>query len=59
MGDDKPPGELNRITEAGQNFGFPCYGGGHTRTNEYAKDTPPKDSCSRRSSRSRMRPTWG
>jgi glucose/arabinose dehydrogenase len=43
MGDDKPPGELNRIAKAGENFGFPYYGGGHTRTDEYAKDTPPKD----------------
>ena len=43
MGDDKPPGELNRIAKAGEDFGFPYYGGGHTRTNEYAKDTPPKD----------------
>lgn len=36
MGDNIPPGELNRQTEAGQNFGFPWYGGGSTRTNEYA-----------------------
>lgn len=43
MGDDKPPGEMNRITKAGEDFGFPWYGGGHTRTDEYAKDTPPKD----------------
>ncbi|MEH6718618.1 MAG: PQQ-dependent sugar dehydrogenase [Aurantimonas endophytica] len=35
MGDDIPPGELNRATEAGQNFGFPWYGGGTVRTNEY------------------------
>lgn len=41
MGDDIPPGELNRQTAAGQNFGFPWYGGGSTRTNEYASDTPP------------------
>ncbi len=43
MGDDKPPGELNRVAKAGLDFGFPYYGGGHTRTTEYAKDTPPKD----------------
>jgi glucose/arabinose dehydrogenase len=43
MGDDKPPGELNRITKAGEDFGFPYYGGGHTRTDEYAKEVPPKD----------------
>ena len=41
MGDDKPPGEMNRISKAGEDFGFPYYGGGHTRTDEYAKDTPP------------------
>lgn len=43
MGDDKPSGELNRATQAGQNFGFPWYGGGHTRTVEYKDDTPPAD----------------
>ncbi len=41
MGDDIPPGELNRITEMGQNFGFPWFGGGTTRTHEYAGETPP------------------
>ena len=41
MGDDIPPGEMNRISAAGQDFGFPWYGGGHTRTNEYKTDTPP------------------
>ncbi len=41
MGDDIPPGELNRATEAGQHFGFPWYGGGKVRTNEYAGSEPP------------------
>ena len=41
MGDDQPPGEMNRIVKAGLDFGFPWYGGGHTRTNEYKNDTPP------------------
>ena len=41
MGDEIPPGEMNRITAAGQDFGFPWYGGGRTRTNEYKNDTPP------------------
>jgi len=41
MGDDIPPGEMNRVTAPGQDFGFPWYGGGHTRTNEYKADTPP------------------
>ena len=35
MGDDIPPGELNRQTEAGQHFGHPWFGGGTIRTNEY------------------------
>src|SRR5262245_3665433 len=43
MGDDIPPGELNRITAAGQNFGFPWYGGGKIRTEEYKNSEPPAD----------------
>jgi glucose/arabinose dehydrogenase len=43
MGDDIPAGEMNRIDKMGENFGFPYYGGGHTRTNEYKADTPPAD----------------
>jgi len=43
MGDDIPQGELNRTTAQGQNFGFPWYGGGHVRTNEYADSEPPAD----------------
>jgi len=43
MGDDIPPGELNRQTAMGQNFGHPWYGGGTVRTNEYKDDEPPAD----------------
>jgi len=43
MGDDIPPGELNRIEKIGQNFGFPWFGGGKVRTNEYKDETPPAD----------------
>lgn len=43
MGDDIPPGELNRATAAGQHFGFPWYGGGDVRTNEYKDSEPPAD----------------
>jgi glucose/arabinose dehydrogenase len=43
MGDDIPPGELNHITKMGENFGFPWYGGGHVRTNEYMSEEPPAD----------------
>jgi glucose/arabinose dehydrogenase len=42
MGDDIPPGEINRAPRAGLNFGFPWYGGGHTRTREFANDKPPE-----------------
>jgi glucose/arabinose dehydrogenase len=41
MGDDQPPGEMNRIASAGQDFGFPYYGGGRVRTNEYKNDAAP------------------
>ena len=41
MGDKIPPGELNRATGPGQNFGFPWYGGGKVRTTEYKGETPP------------------
>lgn len=43
MGDDIPPGELNRATQAGQNFGFPWYGGGKVRTNEFKDAEAPAD----------------
>lgn len=43
MGDDTPPGELNRQTAAGQHFGFPYFGGGSVRTNEYMGEEPPAD----------------
>lgn len=43
MGDDIPPGELNRATAKGQHFGFPWYGGGDVRTNEYKDSEPPAD----------------
>lgn len=42
MGDDVPPEEINRADQAGRNFGFPSYGGGHVRTNEYVGDEEPK-----------------
>lgn len=43
MGDDIPPGELNRATAGNQHFGFPYYGGGSVRTAEYQADEPPGD----------------
>lgn len=41
MGDDIPPGELNKAAEPGLHFGFPWYGGGHVRTTEYKDSEPP------------------
>lgn len=41
MGDEIPPGELNRADKAGLHFGFPWYGGGKIRTNEYKDSEPP------------------
>lgn len=41
MGDDTPPGEINRANKAGLHFGFPWYGGGKVRTVEYKDETPP------------------
>jgi glucose/arabinose dehydrogenase len=35
MGDDIPPGELNRQTEAGQHFGFPWLGGASVEIPEF------------------------
>lgn len=41
MGDDIPPGEINRQTAAGQHFGHPWFGGGTVRTAEYeGQDVP-------------------
>lgn len=39
MGDDTPPGEINRATGPGLHFGHPYFGGGRVRTVEY-KDVP-------------------
>ena len=43
MGDEIPPGEINRQTEMGQNFGFPWYGGGDVRTELYMDEEIPAD----------------
>ncbi len=43
MGDDIPPGELNRQTAAGQHFGFPWFGGGSVRTIEFKDSEAPAD----------------
>jgi len=41
MGETIPPGEMNHVTGPDQNFGFPWYGGGKVRTNEYKDATIP------------------
>ena len=43
MGDDIPPGEINRQTAPGQHFGHPWFGGGKVRTNEYKDQEVPVD----------------
>jgi len=42
MGDDVPPGELNRASRSGQHFGFPYYAGGHVRHPDFARQEPPE-----------------
>ena len=41
MGDLIPPGEINKAAAANHDFGFPWYGGGDTRTNEYKDELVP------------------
>lgn len=43
MGDDIPPGEINRAPRPGLHFGFPRYGGGHVRTHEFERTSPPEN----------------
>ncbi|MBL4691452.1 MAG: PQQ-dependent sugar dehydrogenase [Rhodospirillales bacterium] len=47
MGDEIPPGELNKISKNGMWYGHPYYGGGSTRTNEYKDKAIPKDEAGR------------
>ena len=47
MGDETPPGELNRMPEVGMWYGHPYYGGGEVRTNEYKDKTIPEADASR------------
>jgi glucose/arabinose dehydrogenase len=43
MGDEIPPGELNRMPKEGMWYGHPYYGGGSVRTNEYKDQAIPDD----------------
>jgi glucose/arabinose dehydrogenase len=47
MGDEIPPGELNKMPEVGMWYGHPYYGGGAVRTNEYKDETIPDDMASK------------
>jgi glucose/arabinose dehydrogenase len=47
MGDETPPGELNKMPKMGMWYGHPYYGGGNVRTNEYKNDKIPQDLASR------------
>ena len=47
MGDEIPPGEINKMPKEGMWYGHPYYGGGSTRTGEYKDKTIPKDEASR------------
>jgi glucose/arabinose dehydrogenase len=41
MGDNIPPGEINRATRAGQHFGYPWLGGHKVRITEHGYDKDP------------------
>jgi len=43
MGDDLPPGELNRVTEAGQHFGYPYCHAGTVKDPEFGDLRPCSD----------------
>ncbi|MAU14489.1 MAG: sorbosone dehydrogenase [Muricauda sp.] len=43
LGDDVPPGELNRLTEIGQHFGYPYCHGGIIKDPEYGDQRPCSD----------------
>lgn len=47
MGDEIPPGELNRMPEVGKWYGHPYYGGGEVRTDEYKDQEIPADLTAR------------
>ena len=47
MGDETPPGELNRMPKMGMWYGHPYDGGGSVRTNEYKDQKIPKADADR------------
>jgi len=47
MGDETPPGELNKMPKMGMWYGHPYYGGGDVRTDDYKGKEIPKDLADR------------
>ena len=47
MGDETPPGELNKMPKMGMWYGHPYYGGGNVRTDDYKADKIPAGLASR------------
>ena len=47
MGDETPPGELNRMPEMGMWYGHPYFGGGEVRTEEYMGQDIPEELMSK------------
>ena len=47
MGDEIPPGELNKMSQEGMWYGHPYYGGGEVRTNEYKDQEIPAELVSK------------
>lgn len=47
MGDETPPGELNKMPKEGMWYGHPYYGGGDVRTGEYKDKAIPKEDADR------------
>lgn len=43
MGDEIPPGELNKMPTSGMWYGHPYYGGGDVKTSEYADQDIPEE----------------
>ncbi len=43
MGDETPPGEINRMPQWGMWYGHPYYGGGEVRTDEYKDQDIPEE----------------
>ena len=60
MGDDIPPEEVNRVTEAGGHYGYPYVHGTAILDPEFGRATIPRTTCRRRRSyrRTPRRSAW-